>query len=190
MAVFKKYNGKQGFDQICHTATGYRCLSKVVCPEDLGKNIFFFAKHVVGKDGKPYTEIGFESDEVFNKKDLLEIVKTELVKFGLKEVLSINNCVSGELAFSHHGTPYPNTFELRVHAGKDGVVMMFDALQSILSKEAINFVHEQEEDLENILFASIMEAMGAELRKGPGGDDRAVKKAKELTSYFIHGLAV
>jgi hypothetical protein len=190
MATFKKFNGKTGFDQIRHTATGYKCLSKPVSAEDIGKEIYFFAKHVVDKNGKPYTEIGFESTEVFNKKDLIETVKIELTKFGFKEAFSINNAVAGDLSFSQQATPYPNTVEFKIHAGKDGVVMAFDALQSILSKEALAFVHDQEADLENILYESIMEAMGVDLKKGPGGEQRAVAKAKELTQYFIHGYAV
>ncbi len=188
MAVFKKYNGKEGFDYICHTATGYRCLSKILSPEDLGKKIYFFAKHIVGKDGRPYTEIGFESDESFNKKDLIEAVKEYLSAFGIKEVSSIHNCKVGELAFAPQATPYPNSIEFRLWAGNDGIKIAFDALRKIVSKDAVSFVQDQEADLENILFESIMEAMGAELRKVPGGEGRAVKKDKELTNYFIHGL--
>jgi hypothetical protein len=165
-------------------------MAKIISSEDLGKTIYFFAKHVVGKDGRPYTEIGFESDEAFNKKDLMDKVKYGLTKFGLKETLAITNCIAGEMAFSQQATPYPNSIELRIFAGVNGIVTVFDALAELISKDAIDFVHEQEEDIENILFESIMEAMGSELRKGPGGDDRAVKKAKELTNYFIHGLAV
>ncbi len=190
MALFKKYNGKEGFDYICHTATGYRCLSKIISPEDLGKKIFFFAKHIVGKDGRPYTEVGFESDESFNKKELIEAVKEYLIAFGVKEVNSIHNCKPGELAFAVQATPYPNSIEFRLWAGNDGVKIAFDALRKIVSREAVSFVQEQEADLENVLFESIMEAMGAELSKGPGGKDRAVLKAKELTNYFIHGLQV
>lgn len=188
MAAYKKYNGKFGLDHICHTTTGYRCLSKIISPEDIGKKIYFFAKHVVGKDGRPYTEIGFESNEHFNKRELMEKTKDSLILFGLKEVHAISNCVQGELAFAEHATPYPNTIELRVWAGKNGVSMVFDALQDLLSKEVINFVHEQESDVENILFESIMESMGAELKKGPGGESKAIQKARELTNYFINGL--
>ena len=188
MAVYKKFNGKSGFDHVCHTATGYRCLAKIVSPEDLGKKIYFFAKHIVGKDGRPYTEIGFESDESFNKKEYIEQAKDALSRFGIKEVLSITNCVSDELAFASQATPYPNSLEFRVWAGRDGVTLCFDALGSLISKEAIDFVHEQEADIENILFESIMESMGAELSRGPGGEEKAHRKARELTNYFINGL--
>ncbi len=186
--VFKKFNEKQGFDQVCHTATGYRCLAKIVSPEDLGKKIYFFAKHIVGKDGRPYTEIGFESDEQFNKKEYIEKVKESLIAFGIKEVFAITNCVAGEQAFSSHATPYPNSIEFRIWAGKDGIALAFDALHELVSREAISFVREQEADVENILFASIMEAMGAELSRGPGGEQKALQKAKELTNYFLNGL--
>ncbi len=188
MALYKKYNGKSGFDHVCHTATGYRCLAKVVSPEDLGKNMHFSAKHIVGKDGRPYTEISFDSDEIFNKKEYVEKVKQLLAAFGVKEVLSINNCEKGELAFSLHATPYPNTIEFRIWAGKSGVAMCFDALKELVSERVVEFVSEQEADLENVLFESIMEAMGTELSKGPGGEERAIKKARELTNYFIHGV--
>lgn len=188
MPMFKKYNDKSGFDHICHTATGYRCLSKVVSPEDLGKNIFFFAKHTVGQDGRPYTEIGFECDEIFNKKEYIEAVKEYLIEFGVKEVPSIQNCKPGEQAFAVQATPYPNSIEFRIWAGRNGLSLCFDALRKLISKEAISFVHDQESDLENILFESIMDAMGKELSRGPGGKDKAVLKAKELTNYFINGL--
>ncbi len=188
MAVYKKYNDKTGFDYICHTATGYRCLSKIINPDDLGKQIYFFAKHIVGKDGRPYTEIGFECSESFAKRDYIERVKSSMLKAGFKEIYTLANYAEGELAFTEFATPYPNSIEFRVAGGEQGVTLCFDALSDMLSKEAINFVHDQESDIENILFESIMESMGSELSKGPGGTDRAIKKARELTEYFIHGI--
>ncbi len=190
MSAFKKYNDKQGFDHVCHTTTGYRCLSKIISPEDLGKKIYFFAKHIVGKDGRPYTGIGFESDESFNKKELAEKVKLDLIAFGFSEIFSISGCTKGDLAFALQATPYPNSIEFRVHAGADGMIMIFDALHDLVSREAIDFVRDQEQDLENSLFQSIMATMGDELRKGPGGEERALKKARELSSYFVNGLPV
>lgn len=189
MATFKKFNGKSGFDAIFHTSTGYRCLSKNVSTDDLGKKIFFFAKHVVGKDGKPYTEIGFESDEIFNKKETLEKVKQLLVKSGYSEVYALSNCRKDEKVFSLHATPYPNSIELRVNASVDGIILVFNALQELISPDAVNFVNEQEQNLEETLFNSIMDSMGDELKKGPGGEAKAIAKAKELSRYFIEGIS-
>lgn len=189
MATFKKSNSKTGFDAIFHTSTGYRCLSKNVSGDDLGKKIFFFAKHVVGKDGRPYTEIGFECDEQFNKKETLEKVKQLFTKAGFAEVYALSNCKREEKVFSMHATPYPNSIELRVNASVDGVIVVFNALQELISPDAVNFVNEQEQNLEETLFSSIMDSMGDELRKGPGGEAKAIAKAKELSRYFIEGIA-
>jgi len=188
MAQYKRYNGKNGLDAAHHTATGYRCLVKNISPEDVGKKIYFFAKHIIGKDGRPYTEIGFESEEVFNKRETMEATKLALINFGVKEVFAISSCKKGDLAFSQQATPYPNTIELRLHAGKEGVVVAFDALRDIMSQEVIDFIHEQESDIDNILFHSILDSMGDDFKKGPGGKDRAETKARELSQAFLSGL--
>lgn len=188
MAAYKKYNGKSGFDAVFHTATGYKCLAKVACPEDAEKNIYFYSKHIVGLDGRPYIEVGYESQESYNFRDLMDRTKLALGKHGFKEVLSVNNSDFEDMVFSEFASPLPNNIEIRVKAGKDGISKVFSALDEFISKECINFVEEQEENVDEILYHSIMDAMGDDLRKGPGGVDAAKKKARDLANTFIYGI--
>lgn len=190
MGVFKKYNGKEGFDAVHHTATGYRCRAKVSCPQDIHKLIEFYAKHIVGTDGRPYVEIGFDCEDNFNKIDLMDKVKEALTNSGFNEVFSINNCEKSELAFCEYANPVPYTIELRINCEKDGLAKTFQALDQFISPECINFVVDQEENIEENLYRSILESMGGELSKGPGGLEGAKKRAREMADMFLNGLQV
>lgn len=188
MGAFKRYNGKSGYNAVYHTATGYKCKIRPFTPQDRGKEIFFFAKHIVGKDGRPYTEIGFESEESFDSKDIMHRTKSALKDYGFEEILSISNCQSDHLAFCEYASPIPNTIELRLNAGKDGIVKVFEALNSMISEDCVEFIRDQEEDVEENLYISILECMGEELRRGPGGEEAAKERAREMAHVFIHGL--
>lgn len=189
MGAFRKYNGKEGFDAIYHTSTGYKCLAKVANPGDVEKDIYFYAKHIVGKDGRPYTEFGFESNESFSRLDLLNAVKKSLEEYGFEEVLSIGNTESGSLTFSEYANPIPNVVEFRANAGKYGIMKIFEALSWFVSEDCVDFVISQEEDVEENLYLSILDSMGENLRRGPGGAEAASLRARELADMFIHGIA-
>lgn len=189
MGVFRKYNGKQGLDAVYHTSTGYKCLAKIENSEDIEKEIYFYAKHIVGSDGRPYTEFGFESNESFDKFDLMNIVKNLLNDYGFKEVLSIGNTEESGLTFSEYANPIPYVMELRANAGKYGVMKIFEALEGLISSDCIEFVLDQEDDLEENLYLSILDSMGDELRRGPGGVEAASERARQLSTMFIYGLA-
>ena len=188
MGAFKKFNGKTGFKEIFHTSTGYRCKANVMCPDDINKNISFFAKHIVGADGKPYTEIGFDCEEPFNQRDIMVKSKLVLVKAGFEEVSSVSDFEESNLAFCEYKTPIPNLIEIRVNASKDGVVKVFEAMSDYISEDCIEFVRDQEEEVEENLYFSILESMGDEMKMGPGGEDFADKKAREMAHMFIYGL--
>lgn len=187
MTAYKRYNGKTGYHAVYHTATGYKCLAKVACPEDKDKKIHFYAKHVVGKDGRPYTEVGYESDESYNFRDLMERSKLALIKAGFKEVLSVGNSEIEDMVFCEYASPLPNNIEIRAKAGKEGVAKVFAALWEFISDECIDFVESQEENVEESLYHSIMDSMGDDLKKGPGGINAAKKKAKDLAHTFLYG---
>lgn len=190
MGAYKKYNGKSGFDAVYHTSTGYRCLAKVHFPEDKNKIIEFYSKHIVGTDGRPYIEIGFDCQENFNKIDLMDRVTQALEKNGFKRVFSINNCAKDDLAFCEYANPVPYTIEIRINADKDGVMKTFDALDDFLSDECINFMQDQEKDIEENLYLSILDTMGDEMSKGPGGIDAAKKRARSMADQFLNGITI
>jgi hypothetical protein len=190
MGAYKRYNGKDGFNAVHHTATGYRCVAKVYCPEDMDKKIEFYAKHVVGTDGRPYVEIGFDCKDKFNKIDLMDRVKQALIKFGFQEVFSINNCKKSDLAFCEYANPVPHTIELRINCERDGLARTFSALKDFISQDCIDFVQDQESNLEENLFASIMDSMGKDLAKGPGGYEGAKKRARDMADMFINGISL
>ncbi len=188
MAAYKRYNGKTGYNAIFHTATGYKCLAKVACPDDKDKKIHFYAKHVVGKDGRPYTEVGYESDESYNFRELMDRTKLALKKAGFEEILSIGNSETEDMVFCEYASPLPNNIEIRVKAGKEAVSMVFAALSEFVSDQCIDFVEDQEENVEDTLYHSIMDSMGDDLRKGPGGVNAAKKRAKDLAHTFLYGV--
>jgi hypothetical protein len=188
MGAYKKYNGKTGFDAVYHTATGYRCLAKVFIPEDKNKIIEFYSKHIVGTDGRPYIEVGFDCKELFNKIDLMGRVTNELEKAGFKRAFSINNCPKDELAFCEYANPVPYTIELRINADTDGVMKVFGALSEFLSGECISFMQDQEIDIEQNMYHSIMDLMGDDLSRGPGGVESAKKRARAMADQFIYGV--
>ncbi len=188
MAAYKRYNGKTGFNAVYHTATGYKCLAKVDCPNDKDKKIHFYAKHVVGKDGRPYTEVGYESDESYNFRQLMDRTKLALVKSGFTEILSIGNSDIEDMVFCEYASPLPNNIEIRVKAGKEGVAKVFAALSEFVSEECIDFVEDQEENVEESLYNSIMDSMGDDFKKGPGGINSAKKRAKDLAHTFLYGV--
>jgi hypothetical protein len=187
MGAFKQYNGKSGFDAIFHTATGYKCRVRPCSPEDQDKEIYFFAKHIVGKDGRPYTEIGFESDESYNSRDFMERSKAALKNYGFEEVLAITNCKQDEMAFCEYASPLPNTIEIRANAGKDGILKVFEALGELVSEHCVDFIRDQEEDVEENLYLSILFCMGDELKRGPGGEKMAQKRARSMAETFLNG---
>jgi hypothetical protein len=189
MASFKKNNGMSGQNWVAHTATGYECYAIVTHPDDADKEIKFYARHVVGPDGNPYTEVGFKSLEPFQGRDLMNKVKVALANYGFKEVLSIATIPDGELAYSEHSNPKRYTIELRLRAGKNGIEVAFDSLAQFISKDCLNFVHEQE-SVEDVLYKSIMDNLGDDLRKSKGGAAHAEKRARELADYFRNGITV
>ncbi len=190
MASYKKFNGKTGFDAVYHTATGYKCLAKSVCPEDKEKSIYFYAKHIVGKDGRPYTEIGYECDESYAFRDQMDRTKIALEKSGFREVLSVTTCDSEDMVFCEYASPIPNNIEIRIKAGADAVAKVFIALDEFISKDCIDFVSDQEENVEETLYRSLLDSMGNDLKKGPGGEKAAKLKARDLAHTFIHGISL
>lgn len=189
MGSFRKYNGKEGFDSIHHTATGYKCKARIFNPDDIHKEIEFFAKHIVGSNGRPYTEFGFEANESFNYRDLMERVKSSLKEYGFEETFSILNSDEDELTFAEHASPIPNVISIRANAGKDGIIKVFEALSDFISDDCIQFIKDQESDLEENLYLSIYSAMGDELKRGPGGEEMAQQRARDLADMFLNGYA-
>jgi hypothetical protein len=189
MGVFRKFNGKQGESAVYHTSTGYKCLAKVNNPEDKDKEIHFYAKHIVGKDGLPYTEFGFESSENFDNRDLQNKIKIALKDYGFEEVFSIANSEAGKLTFSDYSNPIPYVLEFRASAGKYGVMKVFEAVEGFVANECVEFVVDQEEEVEENLYLSILDSMGEEMRRGPGGAQAASEKARSLANMFVYGVA-
>lgn len=189
MGAFRKYNGKEGLSAIYHTSTGYKCLAKIDNPEDIEKEIYFYAKHIVGKDGRPYTEFGFESNETFDTMALMLKAKELLTNYGFEEVLSIGNTDAGNLTFSEYANPIPNVLEFRANSGKFGVMKVFEAMSHFIAQDCVEFVLDQEDNVEENLYLSILDSMGDELRKGPGGADSAQKRAREMADMFLHGIS-
>jgi hypothetical protein len=190
MASFEKHNGKQGIAKIYHTATGYECPAIINFdnPEN-AQEVIFFAKQITSLKGKPYTEIGFYAEQPFDTNSLYKKVSECLYKYGLDEVAYIENYKKNSLKFSRYNAPNPNKhLEIRLCAGDDGILIAFYTLKEFIHNDCRNFVHEQEVEVEDVLFKSIWANLGDEMCKSVGGKEYAIKHCREIADTIKKGL--
>ena len=184
-------NGKEGLERVVHTPTGYEC--PVAYPDfsgDLGQHVMFFAKHVVGSDGRPYTDIGLSHLDEREKTRAMDEMRRKLNGAGFKEVTKMSECdKKDEYIFSEQFTPDHNSVSIRLNSGKNGIVLAVEALGEMILESSKKFVKEQEK-VDDIIYKSIMNTLGEELEKGPGGKKMAKKKARDLADTFETGFEV
>lgn len=188
MPNFLKDNGKPGLEWCAHTATGYQCVAKHP-GNDVGFNqrIMFFARHVVGTDGRPYTEIGFSGLYEEEKASALIEVKEVFKKAGYSEVKNVVGSKEGEKVFSDHLMHSHDSVAIRINAKAGEIVDIINISKKFLTDSSFTFVREQEK-VQDVLFQSILTVMGPELSKGPGGEVAALKKAQLLADQFKNGI--
>lgn len=190
MASYQHDNGKNGMEKCCHTATGYQCVARHAGnTAEHYDRVMFVARHVVGSDGRPYTEIGLTGLEEYEKADTLREVKQELRRAHCREVLCLSEVESDEFAFSEQVSPDPTSVMVRVNAGKKGISIVAEILGRMVLDSSRRFIVEQEE-VEDVLFHSILDVLGPELDKGPGGHQHALEKAHELAHEFTYGFRI
>lgn len=188
MTFFRKDNGKLGISHAHHTATGYECPAIICNDKDCCKEITFFAKQITSLKGKAFTEIGFYSKEEFDTEGLYEHIRLALYNYGLGEVLNIDSQSKYSMTFSRYHTKVPNTLEFRICGGDDGVLIAFYALKDFIHQDAREFVREQETEVEDVLFKSLVDNLGAELSRSPGGHMSVEQRCRELAHIFRNGI--
>lgn len=187
MADYIHDNGKNGIEHCWHTATGYQCVARHSGNmQGYDERILFFARHVVASNGHPYTEIGLSGLEDHERLDALFTIKQALAQSDFKEVLDLSETSKEENAFAEHTTAAPDSIAVRINAGKEGIKRVIDAMSNLMHDVAHNFIVEQEA-VPNVLYESIIHSMGQEMDRGPGGHERAVKKAHDLAYTLKYG---
>lgn len=188
MANFYKDNGKEGFDRVSHTATGYECFA---CHPGnhygVEYRITFFARHIVDRDGRPHVEIGLSGLEHDEKASSMLQLKQALKAANIKEVRGLNETKPDIHCFTEHKLSDSGTVALRLDAGENGLSLVTEAIGNLISDVARQFIQEQE-SVDNVLFHSIFHQMGEEMCKGPGGEKAAKEKAHRLAQQFMHGI--
>ena len=188
MARFRLDNGKDGVEKAWHTATGYECIANHPGnSRGYAERIHFYVKHVVGSDGRPYAEVGLTGLEEGEKSGTLQQVKQLLEKAGIRNIPSLTYVDEDEMAYAEQLTADYSSIAVRLHAGQDSVSLAVDALNQFILDISREFVKEQEQ-VPNVIYESILEVMGPELDKGPGGHDHAIEYAKRVSEELIHGI--
>ncbi len=187
MAEFLKDNGRFGAELCCHTATGYRCVANHPGNQKGHiDRIMFFARHVVGGDGYPYTEVGLTGLEDKEKAPTLKEMKRTLETHGFSEVTTLADHFEDDMAFAEHIASDPNSIKLRMNAGRISISRAVEVLGKWVLEASKEFVIEQE-TVPDVLFHSILSEMGDELMRGPGGKEYAIKKAQDLAHTLEQG---
>lgn len=190
MASFKMNNGKEGMEMCRHTSTGYECASNFPRNDNkYVKKAKFFVRHVVGGDGKPYTEAGFTGLDETDRRNGLAELKRVLRQGGFTETDadSLPQHVD-DLAFCEHATPEIGCVSVRMPAKKCPINVVSEAVGDLIAPASNDFIAEQEE-IDDVLYHSLLSTLGPELNKGPGGNDYATKKARELAQEFMYGFS-
>ncbi len=190
MASFKYDNGIIGIGHCHHTSTGYECTaSHPGNMHGVTDRVMFFARHVVGSDGHPYTEIGMNGLEDDERTDALEKIKSALDDHGFSNVMCLAESQKEELCYAEHVMSDPNSVAVRLKAGSDGIRKAICAVGALVDERSRQFVEEQE-SIPDVLYHSIMHTMGADLRKGPGGEEHAHQKALQLAETMRYGFTI
>ena len=188
MPHFMMQNGCEGMRKAYHTATGYECVANHPGnKKEKAQRIMFYARHVVGADGFPYTEIGFSGLYDFEREGVIFEIKSSFQAAGMVEVDNLTNVESDSKCFSQRKSVDDNV-SFRVCAGKEGISKIVDVLGKLLLDSSREFVKEQEM-VPDVLVESILAYMGSEMDKGPGGHEMAVRKARYLAFQFENGVS-
>ncbi len=188
MVDFRHDNGEEGILYTSHTTTGYKCIaSSFQRDKQLNDGVIFYAKHIVGSDGHPYTEVGLSGLLDNERQPAINQIKNDLKNAGFIEVMDLSSVANNAMAYSEHKCADHDSVAVRVCAGKGSISKIVDILAKMIFESSREFVKEQE-SIPDVLFESILDSMGEEMDRGPGGHDMAVKKARDLANLFENGI--
>jgi hypothetical protein len=189
MASFKLTNGKEGSEHVHHTATGYECAANYENErKEQNERIMFYVKHVVGADGRPYTEVGLSGLNDGEHENALDELKNSLMDAGMNNIRCLTEAEPDALVFAEHKSTDFDKVSVRVCAGTEGISAVVAVMGQMIRDTPRKFMQEQEQ-VPDVLFESILASMGTEMDRGPGGHDMAVEKAHALADQFLHGVS-
>ena len=187
---FKIDNGKEGDETCRHTATGYECTANYPrVQNNHTKKAKFLVRHVVGGDGKPYTEIGLTGLEESQFSHAITEIKNLLKTSGFRETKIMEGKEDIE-AFIDYGVVESGWgVAVRASAKTCSIKKAVEIMDDLLPELSRKFIYEQE-DIDDVLFQSLLSTLGPELKKSRGGDSYAIEKIRKLASEFKYGLDI
>jgi hypothetical protein len=189
MSEFKLHNGKLGVHHCEHTSTGYECHPNFSdMDKSFNERVVFYVRHVVGSDGRPYTEMGFTGLFDEEMAPTLKRMKEKLKSSSISEVMSLSDAPDTPLVFAERQTTTFESVALRMNAGLNGISLAISAMGELIEQDSREFVLEQEK-VDGVLYESIMHTLGPELSVGPGGKDEAAIRAQAMADQFQFGMS-
>ncbi len=187
MAGFTVDNKGKGKHFVRHTSTGYEGVANHPANTQVDqRQVTFFARHTVGENGRPYTEIGVNGLSQDEHRPTKKIMKESLKEAGFKEAKNVVEHSAENRFFEFHAAD-PTSVTFCVTPQDHSIVSVVNVIdESIIDKEAKEFISHQEQ-VPDILYRSILHGLGEEMSRGPGGRAAAENRAKKLADYFING---
>ncbi len=188
MAIFTIENGQKGEAWCKHTATGYECSAiHPLNQEQMEPSVHFIMRYVMGTEGIPCIELGFKGlseNEYGSHKRKLEQLLTAAE---FEHVSSFTDRALPERAFMHADDAEWKSVTVKIVHANTSMSELMDIFQECVADKGYNFIKEQEE-VDNVLFKSMLYCMGPSLMKGGGYDQQTTMQKIALLAQELGAI--